>query len=61
MVGDYSGHGGIILGMVGDHSGMVGDRSWGTLNLYNSLSLIRCNSIRGGREGGRDKGPHRAA
>ena len=46
-----------LLGMVGGHPGLVGDRSGDTLNLYNSLFLIRLNSL---REGGRDKGPHRA-
>ena len=46
MVGD-------ILGMVGNHPGLVVDRLGDTLNPFNSLILIRFNSVReGGREGG---------
>ena len=55
MVGD-------ILGMIGDHPGLVVDRSGDTLNPYNSLFLIRFNSLtEEGSEEGRDKGPYRAA
>ena len=42
-----------ILGMVGDHPGLVGDCPGDTLDPYNSLFLIRFNSL---REGGREEG-----